>query len=129
MSSIAEVRGNEEQLKITALFKGGGAAADCVIQTTSHKMVSGLKYNAATGTFNIVLTEWPGVLVGCDVGTAPTAGGVPHTATVDFANVSKTAFTVPVYFKAAATDTVAAAAVDPATTCYIQVELTFQKSA
>jgi hypothetical protein len=45
-------RANEEQLRVNALFKGGGAAADCVIQTTGHKLVKSLAYNAATGTFS-----------------------------------------------------------------------------
>jgi hypothetical protein len=50
--SVSQIQANSEQLRVNALFKGGGAAADCVIQTTGHKLVKSLTYNAATGTFS-----------------------------------------------------------------------------
>jgi len=126
--SVSQVHGNEEQLRVNALFKGGGSATDAVIQTTGHKTVKSLTYNSATGKFLLNLWDWPGVLVKAGVTCKLGTGVIPLLVSVDWANISKTAFTIPVEFWTAATEAVAAALVDPVTTAYIEVELVFQKA-
>ncbi len=120
--SVSPVRGEQEELRVSAQFTGAGAA-DATANTGYRKGVKSLTYNAATGKFILTMYDWPGNLVDAKIQVHRASGTAPLVGSVVWASVSKSGGTIPVEFWDLATPSLT----NPAASEIITIELTFQK--
>jgi hypothetical protein len=121
--SVSPVRGNQEQLRISAQFTGAGAA-DCVAVSGMTRDVKSLTYNSSTGKFILTLWDWPGVLVDVRATNNLATGNAPLVGNPVWASIDKDAKTIPIEFWDLATPSLT----NPVASTVVTVELTFQKT-
>lgn len=99
---------------VTARFTGGGAAGNWT--KVYGDGIASVAYNAATGKFLMTFVDVGAAIQTASVVGHNAAGTAPLFGSVDFANLSLSAKTVPVEMW-----TDAGALADPDTTCHITV--------